>query len=56
MPTDSKFHGNEPVDSLKAGKFDEWLMIIGFSGTLSSLVSVYCDAGRLRAMSLPNHV
>ena len=38
MPTDSKFHGNEPADSFKAGKFDEWLTIIGFSGTPSSLV------------------
>jgi len=39
MPTDSKFHGNEPTDSLKAGKFDEWLTIIGFSGTPSFLVN-----------------
>jgi hypothetical protein len=34
MPTLRKFHGNEPADSLKAGKYDKWLMIIGYSGTL----------------------
>jgi hypothetical protein len=56
MPTDSKFHGNEPAGSLKTGKFDEWMTIIGFLGTSSSLVSVYYDTGGLQAVSLPNHV